>query len=71
MLVVLSHTLRMEFTVQLFNRRSMYCVDMFPKNMLQTDTNFLHVVTCMQDFAHETLSMCSAVKHYVRFWCET
>ena len=32
MLVVLSHTLRMEFTVQLFNRRSMYCVDMFPKN---------------------------------------
>ena len=35
MLVVLSHTLRMEFTVQLFNRRSMYCVDMFPKIMLQ------------------------------------
>ena len=35
MLVVLSHTLRMEFTVQLFNRRSMYCVDMFPKTMLQ------------------------------------
>ena len=34
MLVVLSHTLRMEFTVQLFNRRSMYCVDMFPKIML-------------------------------------
>ena len=35
MRVVLSHTLRMEFTVQLFNRRSMYCVDMFPKIMLQ------------------------------------
>ena len=34
MLVVLSHTLRMEFTVQLFKRRSMYCVDMFPKTML-------------------------------------
>ena len=50
MRVVLSHTLRMEFTVQLFNRRSMYCVDMFPKIMLQTDTNFLHVVTCMQKF---------------------
>ena len=43
---------------------------MFPKITLQTDTNFLHVVTCMQNFAHETLRMCSAVKHYVRFWCE-
>ena len=59
MRVVLSHTLRMEFTVQLFNRRSMYCVDMFPKIMLQTDTNFLHVVTCMQKNLHMKRSACA------------
>ena len=33
-----------------------------PKKGLQTDTNFLRVVTCSWSFAQEALSLCSAVK---------
>ena len=70
MSVRLSHTLCMEMTVHVIRWRSMYCVDMFPKIRLQTDTNFLHVVTCMQNFAHEAILKSTGVKDSYNLWTE-